>query len=345
MSTPTIHEAFTMQARACADLDSPFMERLMTLFAQRLTPGTPVADRLLDWPGDTSFRGDSVPLRLAGALHALRIEEVALADVYPPHAPSDDALWTAVSAAMAAHAPRLLAWLERAPQTNEVRRAAAILPVLAGLQARLRLPVRLLELGCSGGLNLRMEAFRADLGGRVLGDPASDVALTPEWSGPAPDGDVPQIIARAGVDLAPVETTSMEGRLRLLAYLWPDQPERIARTDAAIRIARERPATMDRADAGAWLDAVLARPAEGALTVVYHTVAWQYFPPASQARAEGAMARAARKGPLARIGMEGDGGRGASVTLTTWPSGRAHEVARADFHGRWIEWKGLPNAL
>jgi hypothetical protein len=246
---------------------------------------------------------------------------------------------------MGIHAARILDWLERPPQTNEVRRAAAILPVLSGLQARLGLPVRLLELGCSGGLNLWMDAFRADVGGRVLGDPVSDVVLAPAWSGPGPEGEVPEIVARAGVDLAPVDPMTEEGRLRLLAYLWPDQPDRIARTDAAIRIARDRPATLDRADAGAWLDAVLERPAEGALTVVYHTVAWQYFPPASQARAESAMTRAARKGPLARIGMEGDDGRGASVSLTTWPSGQAHEVARADFHGRWIEWKGLPNAL
>ncbi|MEM7710731.1 MAG: DUF2332 domain-containing protein, partial [Pseudomonadota bacterium] len=36
---------------------------------------------------------------------------------------------------------------------------------------------------------------------------------------------------------------------------------------------------------------------------------------------------------------EADGGRGAAVTLTTWPSGEVRDAARADFHGRWIDWR------
>lgn len=338
-----------MQARACADLGSPFMHRLMSLFAGRLAPGTEVADRLLNWPGDCSYRGDSVPLRLAGALHALKLRSIALSRVYPPNEPSDDALWSAVSAALGSHGDRILGWLDRAPQTNEVRRAAVILPVLAGLHDRLGLPVHLMELGCSGGLNLSMDEFRLDAGQGVLGNPRSAVVLSPDWRGPKPLGILPPIIGREGVDVTPIDPATEEGRLRLLAYLWPDQPERIARTDAAIDIARTHQAGIDRADAGAWLDAALPRRPKGALTVVYHTVAWQYFPPASQARAMAAIDRAARTGgeasPLARVAMEGDGGEGAVISLTTWPGGRTHRIGRADFHGRWIDWKGLPDAL
>ncbi len=85
--TDRLREAFTYQARACADLGSPFMAQLCDLLAARLAPGTPLTDRLFDWPGDLSPRGDSVPLRVCGALHALRLEgRGALAEVYPPHA-------------------------------------------------------------------------------------------------------------------------------------------------------------------------------------------------------------------------------------------------------------------
>jgi len=38
--------------------------------------------------------------------------------------------------------------------------------------------------------------------------------------------------------------------------------------------------------------------------------------------------------------MEADKGAGASVRLTIWPGGTPHEIARADFHGRWVHWTG-----
>ena len=67
-----VRAAFRDQARSCAALGSPFMARLMDLTAERLRPGTAVADRLLGWPGDVTSSGQSVPLRFAGALHAMK---------------------------------------------------------------------------------------------------------------------------------------------------------------------------------------------------------------------------------------------------------------------------------
>ena len=125
MSDKAIRMAFRFQSKACRTLGSPFMEKLMDLCANRLTPETPVGDRILNWDGDPQPSADSVPLRLAGALHALRLERLALEMVYPPENPSEDALWTAVNAAIGVHSARILEWLESPPQTNEVRRAAA----------------------------------------------------------------------------------------------------------------------------------------------------------------------------------------------------------------------------
>ena len=59
------------QARACAGLGSPFMERPHVALRTRLAPGSAVADRVLGWPGNFGPSGDVVPLRLAGALHGL----------------------------------------------------------------------------------------------------------------------------------------------------------------------------------------------------------------------------------------------------------------------------------
>ncbi|MBT8410126.1 MAG: DUF2332 family protein, partial [Alphaproteobacteria bacterium] len=123
-----VREAFRGQAGHCAALGSPFMARLMTLLAERLTPGTPVADRILTWQGDPAPEADSLPLRLGGALHALKLEGRALAEVYPPHDVPDDDLWAVVAKALTLHAGHITGWLQSPPQTNEVRRSAALIP-------------------------------------------------------------------------------------------------------------------------------------------------------------------------------------------------------------------------
>ena len=332
----SVRDAFRGQAASCDALGSPFMARLMELCADRLRPGTPVADRIFGWTGDPSSNADNVPLRLAGALHALKLQGIALVDVYPPNDVDEVSLWDAIQGAMTDHASAILSWLDNAPQTNEVRRAAAILPALALLKSRFERPVELLELGTSGGLNLRADRFRLNLPGGYIGSRNASVILTPEWHGPMPPSVLPDIARRAGVDLAPLDPSLPDDELRLLAYLWADQPDRIARTRAAISVARTLPAKISAGDAGAWLEQQLSAPNPDHLRVVLHTIAWQYFPPETKARAEAAMNAA--DGPLARIAMEYDGGKGAGVSLTTWPGGQSQEIARADFHGRWVRW-------
>jgi len=46
------------------------------------------------------------------------------------------------------------------------------------------------------------------------------------------------------------------------------------------------------------------------------------------------------KTPLVQIGMEADGGKGAAITLTTWPDGKTRLLGRASFHCIWVNWNG-----
>ena len=297
-----------------------------------------MADRILDWPGDTTASGDSVPLRLAGALHALKIEELALDGVYPPNQVDDETLWTAIEAALRLHENRVLNWLDNPPQTNEVRRAAVLLPALALVAQEYDAPVELLELGASAGLNLRCDAFRLDLPSGGLGPEGSPVHLAPKWSGAAPLGPLPKIISRKGVDLNPLDPSAPADRLRLLAYLWSDQAERIARTEAAIQIAQDIEAEITAGDAADWTENILSEPAPDRVRVLFHTVAWQYFPEDTKARCLAAMQRVTT--PLVRISMEADGGNGAAVTITEWPGGKTRQLGRVSFHGLWVDWTG-----
>jgi len=334
------------QGHACASLGSPFMGRLMPLIGKRLSGHTGVGARCLAWAGDVGPSGQSVPLRLAGALHALVLDGSApdLAAVYPPHSPCDDQLWSAVTDALLAHEARILTWLDRAPQTNEVRRAAA---VIAGLWWALGevgdRPVVLSEMGASAGLNLALDSFCVTMNGSVYGPADAAVALTPEWRGHARPTPHPiSVTDRRAVDLAPLDPASPADRLRLLAYLWPDQPDRLARTRAAIAVASVRP---DAADAAPWLARRLSTPKQGALHVVYTTIAAQYFPDETReaiaAHLQKAGMVASAEAPLLYLSMEADGGEpGAGLTATLWSGGapRQTRLGRAHFHGDWIEW-------
>ncbi len=338
-----VRRAFHSQAKSCAGLGSPFMDRLMTLCAERLDPATEIGARVLGWPGDVGPAGQSVPLRLAGALHRLVLSgaDPGLAAVYPPAEVPDDDLWAAVARALAGQTEALHAGLDRAPQTNEIRRSAALIPAALHLTARFDLPLVLSELGASAGLNLAFDRYALDLGDRRFGPADSPVRLRPSWEGPLPPDRTLRVAGRAGVDLAPVDVRDPDDRLRLLSYLWPDQPERLVLTRAAIPLG---PPVPDAGDAADWLARRLVPPRPGALHLVYHTVAAQYFPETT-ARAvaqalDEAGARATPDAPLAHLGMEADGQRAtAALTLRLWPGdGRPIPLARVDFHGRRVIW-------
>jgi len=140
-------DAFRKQANYCRELGSPFVERLCLLFAEKLEAEGVVTEKLLNWPMDDPEWLGSTPLRIVGSLHGLVLEErcAALANVFPPrHIDRDDGtIWSAVRQAMLDHADFIMPRLESAPQTNEVRRAAALLPGFLTIASITGLPLTL----------------------------------------------------------------------------------------------------------------------------------------------------------------------------------------------------------
>lgn len=332
-----VRQAFRHQAKACASLGSPLMQRLMSGLADRLRPGNSVADLVLNWSGDPSSSADSVPLRLAGGLHALVLsgQDSDLALAYAD--PQADVTGAALDAILR-HPEFLRPWLASAPQTNEVRRSAILIAAAHWLAARFGMPLILSELGASAGLNLLWDHYALALPGKSFGPADPALTLSPDWRGTIPSAAPVAILDRRGVDLNPLDPVT--DRLRLLAYLWADQPDRLARTRAALDLAARFPPQVDRGDAADWLDSRLKTRREGALHLVYHTVAWQYFPPATQARALAALQAAGAETPVARLSMEADSqSPGAAITLDLWPGSETIRLGRADFHGRWIDWQ------
>lgn len=310
----------------------------MGAFATMPWPAGPIRDRIFGWQGNITASGQSVPLRLAGALHALHLRgHDGLAAVYPPMNASDADLWRAVSATLVSDADHIDSWLNNAPQTNEVRRSVTLIAVGHWLADRFGLPIRTSELGASAGLNLNWHRYAMVAGDAHFGAADAVLTLRPDWTGPLPPATAPQVVTQGGVDLNPLDPHA--DALRLQSYLWPDQPHRLELTQAAIAAADTKVAQGDAID---WLKGRLPHVA-GQLHLIYSTVAWQYFPADKQQEGTALIAAAGAKAtdntPLAWFGMENDGsGRGAALTLRLWPGDLFFDLGRADFHGRWVRW-------
>lgn len=334
--------SFRDQAVHCAALGSPFMARALTLLADGWPKAGVIVDKFASFEGDIGPLGHSLPLRLMGGFHALVLSGQApeLKAVYPPYTADDTTLQVALLNALVDHSDFLDAWTDNAPQTNEVRRSAALIPAAHWIAARYKLPFMTSELGASAGLNLMFDHFAVQAAGYRLGAAIPALTLSPDWTGNVPDPAPFEITNRAGVDLNPLDAHKPEDALRLLAYLWPDQPERIALTQAAIGVLD---APLHKGDAVDWLERRLEQQHNGQLHLIYHTIAWQYFPADAQAKGtaliEAAGKCATPSKPLAWLGLENDGsGKGAALTLRLWPGDTRIDLGRACFHGRWVDW-------
>lgn len=339
----SVRASFRTQARWCDRLGSPFTALLCEALAAALDRRTAVGMRVLDWPGDPSPGGDALALRLCGGLHALVRSGGApgLAALYPPGPlPGAGELREAVAPVLRGSA--LLPWLDSAPQTNEIGRSAVLMAGLLTAAARFGQPFDLYELGASAGLNLQLDRYGYDLGGLGVGA-GSPFCLRPDWRGAPPPGAEIRIARRAGVGLSPLDPRR-DGE-RLLAYIWPDQTERLRRTEAALALAAAEPPPVEAGDAADWIESRLGGSGDRGVTrAVMHSVAFQYFPPGAQERVARHIARvgaqASETSPLLWLRFEKlpEDDR-FSLRLRTWP-GEDRLLAWAHPHASEVEWLG-----
>lgn len=348
MSLDRILAHFEEQAGFCTEYGSPFTGELMLRAAEDARAGGPTAALVADWP--TNPRADVVGLRLAGALHAavLTGRDPALAALYPGHAAHwrMDDVWPAARAFLARDADWVRVFLRSAPQTNETRRAIALLLGFLAFAQTWRGPVDMLEIGASAGLNLNWDRFAYRTSSWAWGQ-ESPVLIDTEWHGAPPALCQINVRNRAACDLNPLDIRDEAARLQLKSYIWPDQAERLARFDGAVALALQHDTRVDRADAAAWLAHKLAARAQDSATIIYHSVFLQYPPREAReaiiAAIHEAGATATAAAPLAWVRLEPEAvtdgvhnGLRFVVDLTTWPGGERRILGYTDGHVRAI---------
>jgi len=337
-----------LQGQACAGLGSPMYASVLHRVATDVEDGGVFAAILAGHENDPGH--SALPLRLLGGLHRLVLDGRAstLRSWYPSTGGHWDAeaAWPEITLVAAEYADQLRTALDSPPQTNEVGRSAALIGGLLILGERFGLPIRLLEIGCSAGLNLRADYYRYRHPGGEWGPADSSVTIDDAWRGRLPPATALRIVERHGYDIAPLDATSPDGELTLLSYVWPDQQTRLDRLRGAIRIARQVPAPLHRRnaiDAVADLDVI-----DGELTTLWHSIMWQYLSGTEQAtvtdQIDALGARARPDAPFAHVTLEPhrrtpDSPVEFAVRARCWPAGDDRLLAVCSPHGPPVTWE------
>jgi hypothetical protein len=331
------------QAVFCDDIGSPLYGDLLWNAAADAREGGVTWEILRERAGDPPFT--ALALRLMAAVHRLVLTE-QVPDLARHYASAGgdlgpDGAWEQFHRALLTHTAALKVGVTRPCQTNEPGRAAALLGGFLTVAAHTGMPLRILEVGASAGLNLRWDHFRYEHGDLVWGPAGSPVVLAGVYEAPPPMDVDARVVERRGCDPNPQDPTSDATRLNLMSSAWPDQVERYRALEGALQLARDVPVVMDNADGATWVRQQLAEPRPGVATVVYHSVVMQYMGEGRTAFREAlqeASARATPEAPVAWLSFEPGGSGRAHVDLAIWPGLERTLLATSGYHGRPVRW-------
>jgi hypothetical protein len=343
-----VDEELYAQGAACTAYGSPFYGAMLKAAARDYRDRGPVR---AFFNADMRRRDVSrIGIRLMGAvqLRALDGSMPQLAAHFPSTGGDGDAVaaWREARRLIADDPDRIAEAFLRTPQTNEVARSMPLLGGLLAIADSTQLPVALIDLGASAGLNLRLDCYRYEGTDWSWGDAASPLVLrNSSRSGTPAHLDAPlKIVERLGCDLHPLDVSRESDCLELRSFVWPDQRERFERLDAAIAVARRVPATIDRADFLQWIPQ-RAVPRTNVATVIMHSVVTEHLPEAVTERMrraiEDACAAATASSPMAWLRMEqGANGSPYDTRVTLWPARDERSIALSNGHAQEIEWTG-----
>lgn len=234
--------------------------------------------------------------------------------------------------------------LARSVQTNEPLRCAAMLPTLSRIEG----PIALLEVGASAGLCLYPDRYSY----RYVGEPgearldpgggASDVELVSEVRGERmPRVRLPEVVWRAGIDLAPLDVRDPRDVDWLARLVWPGESGRAERIRAAAAVAASDPPRLFAGDALDLLPDVAALAPADATLVITTPGVLVHIPRERRAQV---IERARGLGRWLTIDDPGVHDGWAGEVGSDWRGGFAVALdgeidAAADPLGRWWEWR------
>ncbi len=252
------------------------------------------------------------PTVILAALHDLALagRAPALARAYAT-GDGDDAADAAIDTLLRMTESVVSVAVRRRTRTNETGHGAVLYPAVAEAAHRAGADaVGLVDVGCSAGFDLSVDRVGITYSnGQSLGDLSSPVQQSASIVGarPLPTRGMPEVVARIGVDLDPIDVTEPDDARWMRACLPPDQPERIARLDAELTLTAASPPLLVRGNAIEVLPDAFALVPADALPVVITTWALSSLPLESRLRFLHRLDEAATNRRVAWVSAEGVG--------------------------------------
>jgi hypothetical protein len=235
----------------------------------------------------------------------------------------------------------------RLVQTNVVERCSLLLPGFGSIVRRNQnIPLALVEIGASGGLNLYWDRYGYDYcNGGHYGDLNSPVQIPGVFRGsrrPDIPETFPAVSYRIGIDLNPIDVRDLEATAWLRALVWPEHRSRLERMNRAIEMTQAVPPTVLKGDALDLLPEVLAEAPGDSALCIFHTHTVNQFPIEARERLNSILMEYAHKRDFYQLSSEHRDINQAAPTLKliTYQSGdrTSTTLAMTDAHGRWLEW-------
>lgn len=234
----------------------------------------------------------------------------------------------------------------RRTQTNVVRRCTCLLPVFSLVSKESGLPLALVDIGASAGLNLNFDRYYYTyehnqkevahwgmVGSKIhLKSDLRGSGLLPPLSCAIP------VASRDGIDLDPVDLTNPDQLLWLRALIWPEHVDRHQQLMDAARELRQSDIQLHRGGAVDVLPTLMSSMPQEHAMVVYSTIALYQFPTEDRKRLTHALLVASENRPIWRIALEGNN---PTLSITRYRDGSGHSETLADAspHGWWINWR------
>lgn len=234
----------------------------------------------------------------------------------------------------------------RRTQTNVVRRCTCLLPVFSLVSEESDLPLALVDIGASAGLNLNFDryyyTYQLNQKKEVnWGSADSKIHLEAEVeeSGSFPTlSPAIEVASRDGIDLDPVDLGNSDQLLWLRALIWPEHIERHQQLiDAAVEFTHSD-IHLHAGDATDVLPRLISTFSYEHALVVYSTITLYQFPIENRKRLTHALEEASKNRPVWQIALEGIE---PAVSITRYRDGTSDTEILADAspHGWWMKWR------
>ena len=245
----------------------------------------------------------------------------------------------------------------RRTQTNEVRRGLALLPAINVIQTfSEQMPLILIEIGCSAGLNLIWDQYRyvyyTESGKEFYtGCLDSSLLLKTNLKGHIPPLITPTTLIlnqRIGIDVNPLNIHSTHDTQWLDALIWPEHHDRRKSLHMAISIAKNFILDLRKGDALELLPGIVGELSADCAPVFFHTYVTQQLTPKDRAFLPQLINRISSRFRLA-FHLWHERGKNSSfpeLVLRHIQYGNTTTtslLAFAEAHVRWLEWKAMEN--